>query len=100
MKNPVAKTREQLGLSRRHFALVARIGYAELWRGESGYARSLHPQLIQFLKRSGYAGDPEKDYEQWREEVGNGIQASVSGAEIAVDEGSGRTSVIHGGSGD
>jgi|AntAceMinimDraft_16_1070373.scaffolds.fasta_scaffold04027_6 transcriptional regulator with XRE-family HTH domain len=87
MKNPITEVREELGLSRRQFALAAGVGYAELWRSEAGYARSLHPEVIQFLKQKGYAGDPESEYACWREELGNIIRSGVNNEQLGSGEG-------------
>lgn len=84
MQNPVKKLREELGLSKREFALATGIGYEELWKSESGYARSLHSQLAQFLRGNGYAGDPEKDYVRWRQELGKAIRSGANDEQSSV----------------
>lgn len=73
MENPVAKFREETGLDRRDFAVAAGISYGELWNAEAGYTRKLHAQLVKLLAEHGYPGNPEEDYKQWREEVGQVI---------------------------
>ena len=74
MKNPIAKARDKLGLSRHQLALVSGVGYAEVWRSEAGYARSLHPELASFLKREGIVKDPQKMYKEWLNERGDEIR--------------------------
>ena len=86
MRNPITKVREELGLSRHQFALAAGIGYAELWRSESGYARSLHPELIQLLKQEGYASDPGRDYVSWRKELGKAIRSGANNKRLGTGE--------------
>jgi len=89
MQNPITKAREELGLSRRQFALAAGIGYAELFRSESGYARSLHPELIHLLKQMGYAGHPGNEYARWREELGKVIRSGANEKRLGTGEGPG-----------
>jgi len=77
MQNPITEAREELGLSRHQFGLIAGVGYAEVWRSEAGYARSLHPRLVRFLKQEGIRDDPQEAYEEWLDERGEEVRVSA-----------------------
>jgi len=85
MKSPITKAREKLGLSRHQLALVSGVGYAEVWRSEAGYARSLHPELASFLKGEGIIADPQKAYKEWLNKRGDEIRLVANLKQTGTD---------------
>ena len=66
--NPIARMREETGLSLRELAQVLGLNFWTLWRIEKGYPAGLSLLVALRLKEHGYEGDPVEDYHKWREE--------------------------------
>lgn len=68
MKNPITKTRQEIGLSRRDLAIASGVPYAEVWKAEAGYCSNLNRRLADYLERTGFMREPQKRYTEWRSE--------------------------------
>lgn len=74
MVNPILAARKSMQLNRTEFAAAARISYATLWNAEKGLTLAPHARLLQLFERLGYdPDDMRRQYDTWREEMGEAI---------------------------
>lgn len=68
VENPITKTRQGLGLTRRDLAIASGVPYAEVWKAEAGYCSHLNRRLADYLERTGLMREPQERYTVWRSE--------------------------------
>ena len=78
--NPVMAARAALGLSAWELAVLMGCGYAEVRAAETGYRACVPEKVLAGLERLGHdSGEVARQYQAWREELGQEIAERTAG---------------------